>query len=260
MIRIASFLVMLSFLSGVSSAAIIASGSGTAGTGTTTVALTAGANAFLSAAPVIVTPAVGNNDVTGAPSPNTVDVALDVYAMDPGSSFSVNFAVSDGAGEQGTTEYWFRVTLTNMLNANGVDPGDAGKEISGLDIAISPGPFAIAGFDSPPPGDPAPGFLSANAFPLQVGGVTGGILRYGGISGGGGGIPFGTSQTFLFGIDIVDLGGIGSNAGSLTLTFTANPEPGTLLLAGMALMPAGVVIRRRRRKSSVKPDPESSVG
>ncbi|MCA9047292.1 MAG: PEP-CTERM sorting domain-containing protein, partial [Planctomycetaceae bacterium] len=52
----------------------------------------------------------------------------------------------------------------------------------------------------------------------------------------------------LFGIDIVDLGGVASNAGSLTLTFTANPEPGSLLLAGLALAPAGVIVRRRRNK------------
>ncbi|MCA9051910.1 MAG: hypothetical protein KDA89_24395, partial [Planctomycetaceae bacterium] len=116
-------------------------------------------------------------------------MTLDVYAMDPGSSFSVSFTVSDAAGEQGSTEYWFMVTLNNALNANGVDPGDAGKEINGLDIGISPSGFAVVGFDSPPPGNPAPTFTSANTFPLQPGGFAGSVFRYGGLSGGGGGIP-----------------------------------------------------------------------
>ena len=208
--------------------AIIAAGSATSGAGTGPAA-----NALLTSFS-IATPAPGNIDGPGGgPSPNVVTLELDVYAMDPGSSFAVDFVVSDGVGEQGTTEYLFLVTLTNALGDNGVDPGDAGKEINGLDVELTPGPFALTGFDPiPAPGIAAP----LPTFPLQFGGPAGTALRWGGLSGGGGGVPYGTSQTFVFNVDILDAPGgiIGDSAGTLSVVFTANPEPTTLLLGGLA--------------------------
>lgn len=239
-------------------AAIISAASGTAALGTTSVALTPGANAFLTAAPVIVTGAVGNEDFIGpGVNPNTVSLTLDVYAMGP--SFAVNFTVVDDgtAAQDGSTEYLFAVTLLNQLNANGVDPEDSGKEINGVDIE-----FAGAGgqaFDSNGafyPGIPTPTATGANPFPLQFGGVIiggggggGDLMRFGGLSGGGGGIPFGTSNTLFFSVDIADFspGGASPNR-NFSVVFTANPEPTTFILAGMALVPGGLAVRRRRNR------------
>ncbi|MEQ9411979.1 MAG: hypothetical protein RIK87_29985 [Fuerstiella sp.] len=241
-------------------AAIIAGFSGV-GTGSSLAALDPAANAFVSAAPVVTTGAVGNNDYTGpaAGSPNTVSVGLDVYAMDPGKSFSLIFATADDgtAATDGSTEYFFTVSLTNMLNANGIDPGNSMKEINGVDVAISSGGAALAGFDAPPlGGNPAPFATGGGPFPLQVSGIipagpNAGNLRFGGLSGGGGGISFTTTGVLNFAVDLADLTPAGaSGPGFLTLTFTANPEPTTFALAGLALIPAGIAVRRRRKQKA----------
>ena len=235
--------------------AAIISGFGGVGAGTSLVALNPAANAFLTGAPVVTTGAVGNNDFTGLGNPNTVSFSLDVYAMDV--PFSLTFLTSDDgtAAQDGSTEYFFSVTLNNMLNANGIDPGDAGKEINGVDVSQSAGGAAATGFDAPPlGGNPFP-FATGGAFPLQAAGIVPGPgnLRFGGLSGGGGGIGFGTSQTLNFAIDLADLSPAGaSGPGTLTLTFTANPEPATFLLGGLALIPGVIAVRRRRQKRSAE--------
>lgn len=238
-------------------AAIISSFAGV-GAGSSTTALDPLANAHLSAAPVITSIAPGNDDVVSpAVNPNTVGVSLDVYAMDPGSSFSLAFMTSDDGtpAEDGSTEYRFFVTLTNALNANGIDPGDAGKEWHGLDVALTLGGAAVGGFDAPPlAGNPPPVVMGGGPFPLQPAGIIPagpgvGNLRYGGLSGGGGGHSFGTTATYEFSFDLADLTtGAASGPGFLTLTFTANPEPTTIALAGLALIPGGIALRRRRKK------------
>ena len=239
----------------------IISGFGGVGAGSSIVPLDPAANAVLMAAPVITTGAVGNDDVIGLGNANTVTFAMSVHAMDPGSSFSLVFLTADTGTigvDDGSTEYFFSVTLLNALNANGIDPSDAGKEINGVDVAQSGGGAAVTGFDAPPVGgNPFPFATGGGPFPLQTEGIIPagpgfGNLRFGGLSGGGGGISFGTSAVLNFSIDIADLTtGAASGPGTLTLTFTANPEPTTMLLGGLALIPGGIALRRRRRNQQL---------
>ena len=79
------------------------------------------------------------------------------------------------------------------------------------------------------------------------------MLLFFGLSGGGGGVPFGTSQTFTFSLSIFDPLGAGADTtGSLGIVLTANPEPTTFALAGLCLIPAGIAVRRRRRQRDEK--------
>jgi len=89
-------------------AAIIAPGPGMAGTGTGPVGMP-GVNAGLAFSSVTtVTP--------GGSAGNIVGMTLEVYAMDFGEEFTVDFAVVDGvAAFEGTTTYEFAITLVNLL-------------------------------------------------------------------------------------------------------------------------------------------------
>lgn len=76
-----------------------------------------------------------------------------------------------------------------------------------------------------------------------------GGFRFGGLNGGGIGATYNGRPAAIATFQWNTSGAALTQA---SLTFTANPEPGTMVLAGMALLPLGVVSRRRRKAAIVK--------
>ncbi len=70
-------------------------------------------------------------------------------------------------------------------------------------------------------------------------------FRFGGLNGGGIGASYngGPISTAAFTWSTSSAG-----LSAASLQFTANPEPTTMLLGGLALIPGAVVIRRRRQQ------------
>ena len=187
---------------------------------------------FISPSPTVSTPADGNNDVnTGSPSTNTVTLNLEVFSL--GLPFTINFATTNTTG---TSEYFFTVNITNNLGDNGVDPGDRGKEIGPMDFVLSSAGVIFDDFSNDPNPFPTSTTHTAVNFISQT------FLRFGGLSGGGGSIPYHTVGTFTFSIDVGN-----NNSGSFGLTMTANPEPGSLALCALLGAPALSLLRRGRK-------------
>ena len=135
------------------------------------------------------------------------------------------------------TEYFFTVNILNNLGDNLVDPGDRGKEIGPMDFLIS-GVGVV--YDDIL-------FGGHNPFPTStthtaVNFISSTFLRFGGLSGGGGSIPYGGVGTFTFSIDVFP-----TSTGSFGLVMTANPEPGSLALCALLGAPALSLLRRRRK-------------
>lgn len=195
--------------------------------------------------------AVTNDNYTGPGplNPNFVNINLDVYAMN--APMVLNFTVQPQtslppAGDPiGPVEYFFTVTMRNMLNANGIHPAVAGREIGGFRVDLTPG-AALAAFDAPQ--DPAFGTIGgADPFPLKFGGfVTPTSIQYGGLSGGGGGLGAGNIVQLQFSVDVPGSSNV-SPPRTFSLAFTANPEPGSLALAGLLGTVGAFYARKRRR-------------
>ena len=179
-----------------------------------------------------------NNDYTGvgASNPNKVVLSLDVFKMHV--PFEINFTTSNGpqAGGNKAAEYFFTVTLNNQLLNQ--------RDIRSLDIEIVAGPGLLPLFDKP--ANPVP--TAPAGFPYNELNPTTTIVRFGGLSGGGGTIAYGGSGIFTFSIDIPRTGaGLNLSNQSFSLQFTANPEPGSLALCGLLGAPALSLLRRRRK-------------
>ena len=195
-----------------------------------------------------------NDDFTGpgAANPNFVNISLDVYALN--APMVLNFTVQPQtsvppAGDPiGPVEYFFTVTLRNQLNANGIHPAVAGREIGGFRVDLTPG-AALAAFDAPQ--NPAFGTIGgADPFPLKFGGfITPTSIQYGGLSGGGGGLGFGNDLQIQFSVDVPGSSNV-SPPRTFSLAFTANPEPGSLAFAGLLGTVGAFYARKRRRQTA----------
>lgn len=144
----------------------------------------------------------------------------------------------DSAGTGGVfRRYAVTLNVTNSLPTGGsrdyingfdITNGDEGVFTAGLDPNTEPsGYFAFE--DGPPP-------TEYN----QPGG-----FRFGGLNGGGPAMYNGDPVRTQFFSYVIS--GPNNISGTTTLSFTANPEPGTLALAGLALFPLGIAVRRRRK-------------
>ncbi len=205
---------------------------GTAGTGT-------GVGGGLVGAVSITTGDEGGGDFTGAygTNPNVVTMSLDVFELD--SPFEVDFTVEDGTvGGINSTNYEFAVTVTNALTL--------GKEINGMDIElIVPGGVSVI-FDIESPNAFASGAGSPLAFELPNLVDASSHIRFGGLNGGGGGIPFGGSQVLNFSIAATEIAQFSGE--SFSLRFTANPEPEAIMLGCFTLALGGFFVYRRRNQ------------
>ena len=200
------------------------------------------------------TVATNTNDYSGpgAGNGNFVNFSLDVFAMNAPMDvvFTVQPATSvPPAGDViGSAEYFFTVTLKNRLNDNGIQPAVSQREIGGFRVDLLPGVTGAA-FDAPqnPDFDTVGG---ADPFPLKFGGlVTPTSLQYGGLSGGGGGLGYGNALVVRFSVDVPGSSNI-TPPRNFTLRFTANPEPGSLVFAGLLGCIGAFYAHRRRRTTA----------
>ena len=76
-------------------------------------------------------------------------------------------------------------------------------------------------------------------------------LRFGGLNGGGVSLAFGASTVVNFKVQVSQVGAT-AGTGASTFTLTANPEPTTLLLGSLVMVPAGVALRRRRKAAAAE--------
>ncbi|MEZ6131848.1 MAG: hypothetical protein R3C59_24580 [Planctomycetaceae bacterium] len=142
--------------------------------------------------------------------------------------------------------YDFTVTLQNLVGSGlgSSIPSDAGDNIGPFDIEIDGGPAGLRFLNGP-----INTLISGtNSIGSAPGGYFGYVndkkLTFGGLNGSGVQIPNGGSQDFTFSLYVPN-----SND-DFRLRFTANPEPGALALAAIAMIPCGVVIRRRRKAAA----------
>lgn len=182
-----------------------------------------------------------NNERTEKP------ISVDVTAWKLFQPFDVTFVMNDATflgNDDEIVGRAYRVTLTmrNDVDNNRpigpiqVDLVGAG---AGAGIRFLDGPVNVDNTSSNPPGDAFIGSAPDTYF----GYVSDTRLVFGGLNGGGVHIPNGGSQDFAFSIFAPH------TSSDFALRFTANPEPGTLALAGLALFPLGVAVRRRRRRA-----------
>lgn len=161
-------------------------------------------------------------------------VTLNLTANTIGLPFSnVKFNLSKEGPGNVTSTYTVTVNVTNAVGREipgfDVDNGSQnGATYSGsLGLVSSPGVFT---FEDINPGT----YNLANGY------------RFGGLNGGGHALANGATGTVVFSYDLTN-GAAGPASGFASLNFTANPEPTTLLLGSLAMIPAAVVARRRRK-------------
>lgn len=183
-------------------------------------------------------------------SGNEISVYVDVYALHKG--FTLQFSGSASAiGNVGTIHLY----VTNNLGSydNGVvpaipgpvDPGNTGKEIGPLSITRSAGTVNFVHTTASQSSNP-------NHYAINDKPTTDTSILFGGAKGGGGSIAYGTGtdtsgtnwNEFTFQVAATQTG-----TKTFNLTFTANPEPGSLALAGLLGIPGLLGLRRRRGKA-----------
>lgn len=88
--------------------------------------------------------------------------------------------------------------------------------------------------------------------PLHAGALTDTQLRFGGFQGGGGGITAADTNSTVLAAVLTLGSGYNDAVGVFDITFTSNPEPGTMILGGVGLLIGGVGGYRRRRKAKAQ--------
>jgi len=187
---------------------------------------------FISGTPTLTAvPGVTLTSETVNNTTNVVDLSFDVTKM-PATGWTMNFTTT-GATEPNRV-YEFDVTLKNDLLFN--------KEIGGLDIKqAGAGGYGTSFGD----GNNVNTNQSAGPFHYALNPHTNTTsdIYYGGLAGGGGSTPNGQSETFVYDLRL-PTNQVGTN--NFTMTFTANPEPGSLALAGLLGISGLLGLRRRR--------------
>lgn len=221
--RLAFFSFALMFASSTASAAII---TGVSSSDTSVATISIGSESS--------TPIVGS----GVDDTATLTLDVTVLQNHVPVDFTFDFGPDAGGGGIVTRQYDITFNLTNAIPTGGsndyingfdiINDGSTGALLAGLDADTEPsGYFAFE--DGPPP---ASEYNQPDGF------------RFGGLNGGGPAAYNGDTRTQFFSYVITASNGA---SGTATVTFTANPEPGTLALAGLALFPLGIAVRRRRK-------------
>ena len=175
---------------------------------------------------------------------------LDLTVLEKQSPFDVIFDITSTPnsfdGNSAQTNYLVTLNITNGLPTGSY----ASSYLPGFDL-LDQGSGAFA---TDLPAFPAPTsdvFAFQNPVPFTTN-LPGGDWRFGGLNGGGVALtPGGTAVvTFTYTVSTPD--GAGAFVGTSALRFVANPEPGSMVLAALALIPCGVVVRRRRQQKSAQ--------
>ncbi len=176
-----------------------------------------------------------NNDVDPTSALNTI--TLNMTANTIGSVFNVRFELLKDVPSAVTRSYVVTMNLTNNV----------GRQIPGFDVETGLG--GGGGYSSSIEVTPLPTpgvFALENILPGQTNLTNG--WRFGGLSGGGSVLNNGGVTTVVFSYSTTNSSGAAiSGTRFSSLNFTANPEPTTLLLGSLAMIPAAVVARRRRK-------------
>ena len=172
---------------------------------------------------------------SGGSSTATGTITVDIDVLKLHTPFGIVFSYDAGGAQ--FTDYTVTLRVRNLVPSgqtymNGFDLRNAGS--SGI-------ASAALSTDSLPTSDTFSMEVTPNLFNLP----TNDGFRFGGLNGGGGSIYTGSPYTINTVVYTVTGGRVAP--GTSTLNFTANPEPATLLLGSLALIPAGMVARRRRK-------------
>jgi len=163
-----------------------------------------------------------------------VTIDLDVFQMH--TPVQIDFAYAARAADPLVTDYTVTLRLRNMVPVN-----SGGDHLNGFDLlnngAVTPDVLSA--------GLRGPVAITSDTFAVEYSGalnITGGF-RWGGLNGGGQTLAPGATAVNTF---VYRVTWSGSGAGASALTFVANPEPTTMLLGGLAMVPAWVIARRRK--------------
>lgn len=157
-------------------------------------------------------------------------ITLNLTVLQLNVPFTVNFSTAPQAAAIGA--YAVTVNVFNQLANN--------REMGGFDVVGSGLPSVAFN----PNAAPVPPAASPNAYAYTK--LSNTHIHFGGLNGGGGATPWNTTQTFQFIIRVSQT----DDPGSFNLQFTANPEPGSLALAGILGAPMLCWMRRRRQNAT----------
>jgi hypothetical protein len=189
----------------------------------------------------VSTPTENNISVlggAGAAGPaNTITIPITILAKH--IPFEIGLTVEESGSPSFATPNRTSYTVSFDIT-HGVPTGGA---INGFDITAVGSAFPVGHTLTPPLSSP---FTIEDPQPFS-----GGTYRFGGISGGGSGqLLFGDSSTSSIGLLLTADGGTASPI-TRSLELVANPEPGSILLGSLALVPIGIAVRRRRKQQVV---------
>ncbi|GAB5442256.1 MAG: hypothetical protein Fues2KO_26050 [Fuerstiella sp.] len=219
-----AFFSLAVLLAGSSASAALVSGASSSDTSVATISLGASSETTSAGGSFFDDTATMTLDVTVFQKHVPVQFTLS-FDPEPGSgsvtrTYDITFNVTNSLPSGGSLSYMNGFDITNGPFTNAAS--------AQLNADIEPtGYFAFE--DGPPP---------ASEYNRPTG------FRFGGLNGGGPASYNGdvTTNNFSFTITAAK-----SASPTATLNFTANPEPGTLALAGLALFPLGIAVRRRRK-------------
>ena len=198
----------------------------------------------LSSAQAGLVTAVSSDDLSAGTvslvSSTATNIEMNLTVLKNHTPFAIIFTSAAGAG---SNLYTVKLNVTNAITGGGA----SGDYMNGFDITelAADTNGVTSGLQSDTP--------TSDYFALEM--VNGAdtfnlpapdSFRFGGINGGGAALYNGdptVSVTFKY---LVSKNG-NASPGTSRLNFTANPEPATLLLGSLAMIPAGVALRRRRK-------------
>jgi hypothetical protein len=166
-----------------------------------------------------------------------VTIDLSVFRMH--TPIQLTFAYAARPAGAVVTDYNVVLRVTNLVSA-----ATTGLNFNGFDITnsgvLTPDVISSGVLGSTP--------ITSNRFAVLYSGGTNipNGFRWGGLNGGGPRLAIGDTATNTFTLRTT-WGGTG--AGTSTLNFVANPEPATILLGSLAMVPAGIAAHRRRKNA-----------
>lgn len=174
-------------------------------------------------------------------STGSVTIDLEVFKLHVPLQLKFDYGIR--GADPGFTDYAVTLNIKNSI----ADVGES-LDFNGFDLTNN----ASVGGDVLSAGVRFPAPITSNVFAVQkpAGNNIPGGFRWGGLSGGGARLAPAAiaTNTFVYRVTWGNVDGL--SVGSSTLNFTANPEPATLLLGSLVMVPAAWVVRRRRKAAA----------